>query len=210
MFAVKCVKSHQDELMCQRKQISLSSAFNANVSNNTNLTLGPVTASWFILFIYEIIIFSFECIKQQIAPMAQITLFCCSWAVPCVERLLSKVVRRGFLYHVFEQTIKRWCNYSQIPSLFTLFMNSWYCFVYSWITAARLKWEHKELNRFTQRGCGFSVLGGIEKLTGLIGGQLAPGDWTRWPPEIPSSLNHSVIHWKQTIPTGPPKTGSLG
>lgn len=58
----------------------------------THFALRSVAAVWFILAIYEVIMFSFECVKQQITPMAQITLFCCSLAVLCIECLLSRVV----------------------------------------------------------------------------------------------------------------------
>lgn len=56
-----------------------------------------------------------------------------------------------------------------------------------------------------QRGCGVSLLGDCHKASGcgpghpVLGGPAGAGVWTRWPLELPSDLNHSVVlktYWK--------------
>lgn len=50
-----------------------------------------------------------------------------------------------------------------------------------------------------QRGCRFSIFGNNQKLTACCAKQSSPSEsnwaesWTRWPPEVPSNLNHSLI-----------------
>lgn len=48
------------------------------------------------------------------------------------------------------------------------------------------------------RGCGVSILGDLQKPLGQssLSDHAWAGGWTRWPPEVPASLNHSVILWE--------------
>lgn len=70
-------------------------------------------------------------------------------------------------------------------------------------------WKHilcdgdQVLGQVAQEGHGISLSGDVQKLFGsspqqsALGGPDWMGCWTRWPPEVSSNLNHSVILWLQ-------------
>jgi len=76
------------------------------------------------------------------------------------------------------------------------------------VTGPAVPSEHQEmlfywrsdgaLTPIAQRGCGVSCLGDIQKPSGHcpgqshLGGPAWAGSWTRWPPEVCSSLYLSV------------------
>lgn len=70
-----------------------------------------------------------------------------------------------------------------------------------WISSLTLYYQYLTFQAGVSFQEGISLLGDIQKPSGHCPGQPAQGiptwagGWTRWPPEIPSNLNHSVILW---------------
>lgn len=60
------------------------------------------------------------------------------------------------------------------------------------------------LAQTAQGGCGDSFLGDTQEPSGHSTGKLALGGpeywgWIRWPPEVPSNLNHPEVLWKWDV-----------
>ena len=59
----------------------------------------------------------------------------------------------------------------------------------------------RALEQAAQGGCGVSFSGDIQELPGCgpvkpdVGDPASAGGWTRWPTEVPSNPEHSVILW---------------
>lgn len=70
-----------------------------------------------------------------------------------------------------------------------------------WISSLTLYYQYLTFQAGVSFQEGISLLGDIQKPSGQCPGQPAlgiptwAGGWTRWPPEVPSNLNHSVILW---------------